>query len=297
MSIILPELEIVDSDAQSLRYLEHGWPDPLCRWHVHKECELHLILDTNGKAFVGDYIGDFSPGSLFLTGPHLPHNWITDDIWPKPVAMRDMVIQFDQDRIEQLFTAFGEFQEIRSLLDLSQSGIEFINFDADYAQARLAEIRDSSGPDQILIFLKLLTAMAAHSDKKTLSVLMLVHPDGGSKQARVGEVVNYIMDHFADELSVDAAADMAKMSPTTFSRNFLAVTGNRFVEFVTRVRIGQACSMLYATDEQISSISFGVGFQNLANFNRYFLKMKAMTPTKYREIARSELAPKPEHKI
>ena len=31
MSIILPELEIVDSDAQSLRYLEHGWPDPLCR--------------------------------------------------------------------------------------------------------------------------------------------------------------------------------------------------------------------------------------------------------------------------
>ena len=55
--------------------------------------------------------------------------------------------------------------------------------------------------------------------------------------------------------------------------------------------------MLYATDEQISSISFGVGFQNLANFNRHFLKMKAMTPTKYREIARSELAPKPEHKI
>ena len=105
------------------------------------------------------------------------------------------------------------------------------------------------------------------------------------------------MDHFADELSVDAAADMAKMSPTTFSRNFLAVTGNCFVEFVTRVRIGQACSMLYATDEQISSISFGVGFQNLANFNRHFLKMKAMTPTKYREIARSELAPKPEHKI
>ena len=75
--------------------------------------------------------------------------------------MRDMVIQFDQDRIELLVTAFGEFQEIRSLLDLSQSGIEFINFDADYAQARLAEIRDSSGPDQILIFLKLLTAMAS----------------------------------------------------------------------------------------------------------------------------------------
>ena len=80
------------------------------------------------------------------------------------------------------------------------------------------------------------------------------------------------------------------MSPTTFSRNFQTVTGNRFVEFVNRVRIGQACSMLYATDEQVSSICYGVGFQNLANFNRQFLKMKNMTPSQYRSIARSELA-------
>ena len=90
---------------------------------------------------------------------------------------------------------------------------------------------------------------------------------------------------------MDTAADMAGMSPTTFSRIFQAVTGNRFVEFVIRVRVGQACSRLYATDEQISSICFGVGFQNLANFNRHFLKMKSMTPSQYREIARNELAP------
>ena len=83
---------------------------------------------------------------------------------------------------------------------------------------------------------------------------------------------------------------MAGMSATTFSRNFQGVTGSRFVEFVNRVRIGQACSLLYATDEQVSSICFGVGFQNLANFNRQFLKMKNMTPSEYRAIARSELS-------
>ena len=141
-----------------------------------------------------------------------------------------------------------------------------MNFDADYAITRMAEIRDTTGSDQILIFLKLLTRMAAHSEKKTLSVLKLVHPDGGSKQARVGEVVNFIIDNFSEDISVD----MAGMRPITFSRIFQAVNGNRFVEFVTRVRVGQACSMLYATDEQISSICFGVGFQNLVNFNCHF---------------------------
>ena len=37
-----------------------------------------------------------------------------------------------------------------------------MNFDADYAITRMAEIRDTTCPDQILIFLKLLTRMAAH---------------------------------------------------------------------------------------------------------------------------------------
>ena len=80
MSIITPEIEYVDRSIESIRYLEHGWPSDLCRWHSHREFELHLIVATRGKAFVGDYIGEFRPGSLFLTGPYLPHNWVTDEI-------------------------------------------------------------------------------------------------------------------------------------------------------------------------------------------------------------------------
>lgn len=79
------------------------------------------------------------------------------------------------------------------------------------------------------------------------------------------------------------------MSPTAFSRNFNKATGNTFIEFINRVRIGQACSMLYATDEPISGICFEVGYQNIANFNRHFLKMKQMTPSNFRQAARMEL--------
>jgi hypothetical protein len=31
---------------------------------------------------------------------------------------------------------------------------------------------------------------------------------------------------------------------------------SRFVEFVNRVRVGQACGMLYASDEQITTICY-----------------------------------------
>ena len=79
MSGLTPEFEFVDGTDKSIRYLEHGWPTDLCRWHNHEVLELHLVVATRGKSFVGDYIGEFSPGALYLIGPNLPHNWVTDE--------------------------------------------------------------------------------------------------------------------------------------------------------------------------------------------------------------------------
>jgi len=88
---------------------------------------------------------------------------------------------------------------------------------------------------------------------------------------------------------------MANMTEITFSRNFHAVTGHSFVDFLNRIRIGQACGMLYASDEQITSIAQESGYKNLANFNRHFLKVRGMTPSEYRETARKDLAPNREN--
>ena len=287
---IQAEIEIVDRATESIRYLEHGWPTNLCRWHAHEEYELHLIVRTRGKAFVGDYIGEFAAGSLFLTGPNLPHNWITHDIGTPPVEIRDMLVQFNNKSLRGLTAAFPEFSELWPMLDMSKSGIEFVDFDPTEAQSRMAGIRDAHGADRILAFLSFLNAINAHDSKRTLSVLQSSLPNRNSRQARIGEVIDHIVDNYADDLSLEGAAQMAGMSLSTFSRNFQTVTGNKFVEFVNRVRIGQACGMIYATDERISAICYQTGFQNLANFNRQFLKMKGMTPTEYRRVARCELA-------
>ena len=293
MPIIQAEIEIVDRATESIRYLEHGWPTDLCRWHAHEEYELHLVVRTRGKAFVGDYIGEFSPGSLFLTGPNLPHNWITHDIKTPPVEIRDMLVQFNNKSLRELIAAFPEFSELWPMLDMSKSGIEFIGFDPTEAQSRMAGIRDAHGAERIITFLSFLNAINAHGSKKTLSVLRSSQPNRNSRQARIGKVVDHIVHHYVEDVSLEEAAQMAGMSPSTFSRNFQTATGNKFVEFVNRVRIGQACGMIYATDDQISAICYKVGFQNLANFNRQFLRMKGMTPTEYRRVARRELVSDP----
>ena len=292
MSIITPEIEYVDRSTESICYLEHGWPSDLCRWHSHREFELHFIVDTRGKAFVGDYIGEFGPGSLFLTGPYLPHNWVSDEVLSREVAVRDMLVQFDEESITKLTEAFPEFEELRAMFDLAGSGIEFHGFSPALAQRSLAAIRDNTGLDRIMAFMKLLVDINKHAEKRQLSVVAVTQPEDSTKHRSIALVVDHITRNFADDISLESAAKLAGMSPAAFSRNFHKITGNRFLEFLNRVRVGQACSMLYATDHPVSMICYEVGFQNLANFNRNFMKMKNMTPTAYRALARVDLVKK-----
>ena len=292
MSIMHPQFEVVDRSNRSIRYLEHGWPTDLCRWHAHEEYELHLIVETRGKAFVGNFIGNFEPGSLFLTGPNLPHNWVTDSVSTEKIEIRDMLVQFSQKSFEKLAEGFPEFGGIRKMLDLAASGILFKGFNPTFARGHMEAIRDNTGPERILAFIRFLVRLNEHAEKVTLSETKLVNADGNSKYARIGNIIDHILENFDVDLNAVDAADMAGMSLTTFGRNFSSVTGHSFVEFVNRVRIGQACGMLYASDDQVTSICFDVGFKNVANFNRHFLKIKGMTPSVYRETARKQLSDK-----
>ena len=282
MSLIEPEIEYVDRATESIRYLEHGWPTELCRWHAHEEYELHLIVATRGKAFVGDYIGEFEPGTLYLTGPNLPHNWVTQDFSAPRIPVRDKLVQFNDENLRSLVRAFSEFAEFGQLLGEAKSGIEFTEFDPTVAEARLESMRDSSGPERVLTLLRFLLELNAHKKRKLLSVVTIVNNSKNDKHAGIGTVVDYVVDHYSERLSLEGAASKAGMSSSSFSRVFRKKTGNNFVEFVNRVRIGQACNMLYSTDEQVARICFEVGFQNLSNFNRQFLRMKGTTPTAYR---------------
>ena len=292
MSIMHPQFEVVDRSNRSIRYLEHGWPTDLCRWHAHEEYELHLIVETRGKAFVGNFIGNFEPGSLFLTGPNLPHNWVTDSVSTEKIEIRDMLVQFSQKSFEKLAEGFPEFGGIRKMLDLAASGILFKGFNPTFARGHMEAIRDNTGPERILAFIRFLVRLNEHAEKVTLSETKLVNADGNSKYARIGNIIDHILENFDVDLNAVDAAEMAGMSLTTFGRNFSSVTGHSFVEFVNRLRIGQACGMLYASDDQVTSICFDVGFKNVANLNRHFLKIKGMTPSVYRETARKQLSDK-----
>ncbi|CAN7233588.1 helix-turn-helix domain-containing protein [Rhizobacter sp. LjRoot28] len=268
----------------SVRCLSHGFPNPLVRWHYHDEYELHLIVRTRGKAFVGDYIGHFEPGHLVLTGPRLPHNWISSDVPAEGVAERDVVLQFHDEPLRRAAEQLRELADVLPLLERARHGIEFFGM-SERTAGRLERIKASRGLRRFTEFLSCLGELAECTDYRLLSSMPLQSFDDEPSQARVSSIVDYITENAGSPLSMAEVSARAGMSESQFSRFFRRATGNTFTDFVNRVRVTRACQLLMDTDQYITNVCYDAGFNNVANFNRRFLEIKGMTPKEFRRQA------------
>ncbi|ACB32408.1 transcriptional regulator, AraC family [Leptothrix cholodnii SP-6] len=271
-------------DVGLIRCLEHGFPTPLARWHYHDEYELHLITSTSGKVFVGDWIGQFQPGQLVLTGPRLPHNWVSMDVPEGGVPLRDLVIQFPHEPLVRAAETIPELAELLPLLERARHGIEFFGI-SDRAQAHWQRVKASRGLRRFTEFCTFLCDLSACTDYRLLSNVQLQSVDDDHSLDQIDAVVMRLTDNLAQPISAaDVAAELG-MSESRFSRFFRRATGNTFTDFVNRVRINRACQLLMESDRLITHICYEVGFNNVANFNRRFLEIKGMTPSEFRKQA------------
>jgi AraC-like DNA-binding protein len=273
-----------DEGGSVVRYLEHGIPNPLVRWHYHEEYELHLIVATTGKVFVGDYIGQFAPGHLVLTGPRLPHNWISNNPPGTPVPLRDVVLQFAHEPVAEAAQRFPELRDALPMLERARHGIEFFGLSA-LARERFTRIKASRGLRRLCEFLEFLAALVNCSDYRLLSSVQLQSNEDDASLARLAGILNHLTENCSQPFSMAELAREAGMSESQFSRYFRRATGNSFTDFVNRLRVNKACQLLLETDRYITNICYDAGFNNVANFNRRFLEIKGVTPKKYRQEA------------
>ena len=85
-----------------------------------------------------------------------------------------------------------------------------------------------------------------------------------------------------DEVSLGQVAKLVNVSANYFSELFHKTTGIRFVDYVARVRVEKAKTMLSDSRARISEVAYDVGFKSLSQFNRAFKKFAGEAPTAYR---------------
>ena len=95
-------------------------------------------------------------------------------------------------------------------------------------------------------------------------------------------IVEYIVAHLDQDLSLDALAQQLGFSPYHFARLFRETTGESPHQFVVSKRIEAAQQLLKTADLPLAQIAVAVGFPNQSHFSRVFKQRRGITPVQYR---------------
>lgn len=282
-----PYLELVGiQEQESFKVWAHGYPYETVRWHFHPEYELNFITHTSGRFYVGDHTGTFAPGQLFMVGPNVPHNWISEVPDNQPVPERCVVLQFSGKSIMGGIEAFPELGQLQRLLANSQRGIAFSQATTHKAAPLLTALLTAKGFQRVQLFLSLLEILAHAPDSKLLATPTFRPDPKGYQSSTINQVLAYLAEHMDEQLSESDLARYAGMEPSAFSRFFRRHTDLPFIQYLNRLRINRACELLIASDKPVTDICYACGFNNVSNFNRQFLTQKAMPPSRFRRYYR-----------
>lgn len=102
------------------------------------------------------------------------------------------------------------------------------------------------------------------------------------------EVQHWITEHPDADLSVEALASRARLSPRHFTRAFQAETGLTPGRYVERVRLEQARRLLEDTTGGVTGISRASGYGTPEAMRRAFVKALGTAPAEYRRRFRSQ---------
>lgn len=103
---------------------------------------------------------------------------------------------------------------------------------------------------------------------------------------RLPGVLEWARAHLAEPLSLDALADVARMSRRTFTRRFREATGTTVNQWLAAERIGQAQQLLETTDLSIERVATEVGFGTPLSFRQHFARHVLTSPSSYRRTFR-----------
>ncbi len=98
---------------------------------------------------------------------------------------------------------------------------------------------------------------------------------------------DYIEKHYMDNLSLNVLAEEIHMNPYYFSSFFKKHAGENFKDYVNKVRISHAVSLLLSTDKKTYEIAMETGFRDARSFSEVFSRIYGETPSSYKKRVKS----------
>ena len=105
----------------------------------------------------------------------------------------------------------------------------------------------------------------------------------------VSSAKQFVLSHVEEPINLAVVAQHVNVSRFHFCKLFKKATGMTLTEYVARVRVEKAKTLLVDASVRISEVVFAAGFGSIPRFNSVFKRCVGMSPTEYRATLHSSL--------
>ncbi|WP_262247903.1 AraC family transcriptional regulator [Parapedobacter soli] len=279
-------LKVSFGPAQSFSVRQDSQPSINNKWHYHQELELIHFHKGEGMQFIGDSMRRFNEGDILLVGPYLPHYWRFDDEYfeeRRHSSVDVRVAHFREDLWGSCFINLPENKSLKDMLEQSKRGLKVNGGNNTAIASLLAKMLHADGAQRLILLTQILVEIASKSEVELLSSVGFQSTVEQAEEERLKDVYEYSYRNFRKRISLDEIAEIANVSPNSFCRFFKSRTQKTYSQFLTEIKVGQACKLLIENRLNVKQVCFSSGFNNFTSFYKSFKDITGRSPLNYQK--------------
>lgn len=249
------------------------------KFHFHPQCQITYIEKGFGTYIIGDAVGRFSPGQVFVLGANLPHVFKCDEIYfsDSSPGVSSTTVFFNQNFFNDEWYLLSELSLFNTFLQEIKGGISYSKIGIE---EEFEKLKNAVGFNRILIFLGIIGHLC--SNKIELKELLNKKKKFDQvKNDKIKRVYEFTLNKFKTRIKIEETASLINLTANAFCKFFKQQTGQSYISFLNEIRINHACSLFLSSNLDVASVAFESGFNNLSNFNRQFIQKQKVSPKKY----------------
>ena len=103
------------------------------------------------------------------------------------------------------------------------------------------------------------------------------------KTKKIMKLISWLEQNYAEPLQLSTLSERTGLSSKYLCRVFKEYSAKTPIEYITELRIENACIRMTAGGKSITSAAFDSGFNDLSYFCKVFKRLKGLTPKEYQK--------------
>lgn len=252
--------------------------------HWHNSIEIVVPLSGKGYAWINgktyDYVGmNLNEGGhdIFIVNSKSIHSF---ECYREDVPYYGYALQINYDFLKSVYSQIDQVNFIQHPNHQISKMIKYMVWELDEAYQCQSKYKN------VLIMSKLYEIIFYLLENAITLKENCIENKSEKNKKRITDIVNYIDQHYQDDLCIQDIADHFSISKNHLSKLFKENLNITVKTYLTSVRMKHVKKDLLETDLSLIDIAIINGFPNLKSLNREMEKAFNMTASKYRKMGK-----------